>query len=134
MTPLVAHWERYPLRKCARAILPPATKIKGNAHYPAGLLTPAQTAARLACSIKTLNGHVASGALGYVIVGHGKVRPRRMFIPADVDAFIEAQRRKDIPCPSSATSARHISATTTKSKVIAFSAVPRPRPGGKRKP
>src|SRR5262245_66412289 len=35
-----------------------------------GLKTAAQAAARLGCSIKTLNGHVASGALKYVALGH----------------------------------------------------------------
>jgi hypothetical protein len=100
---------------------------------PGGLLTSAQVAAKLGCSIKTLNGHVASGALRYVAIGHGTKRPRKMFTDSDLDAFIANQTRKDSPCPSSAIRARHIGASTSSSKVIAFSAVPRPRPGGKRK-
>src|SRR2546430_15506855 len=51
---------------------------------PDGLKTAAQAAARLGCSVKTLNGHVASGALRYVIIGHGTKRPRRMFTDADL--------------------------------------------------
>ena len=50
-----------------------------------GLRTPAEAAARLGCSIKTLNGHVAAGALKYVIIGHGTKRPRKMFTDADLD-------------------------------------------------
>src|SRR5262249_54975239 len=38
---------------------------------PDALKTAAQAAAKLGCSIKTLNGHIASGALRYVIIGHG---------------------------------------------------------------
>lgn len=101
---------------------------------PDGLRTASEAAAKLGCSVKTLNGHVAVGALNYVIIGHGRKRPRKMFSDADLDAFIEAQTRKDVPCPSFAIRARHTGASTSKSKVIAFSAVPRPRPGGKRKP
>jgi hypothetical protein len=101
---------------------------------PDGLLTRAQAAAKLNCSLRTLDGHVASGALRYVAIGHGKKRPRRMFTVADLDEFISNQTRKDVPCPSSATRARHIGGSTSNSKVIAFSAAPRPRPGAKRKP
>ena len=37
-----------------------------------GLLSMDEAAAKLGCSIKTLNGHVASGALRYVNIGHGR--------------------------------------------------------------
>jgi hypothetical protein len=44
-------------------------------------------------------GHgVASGALRYVNTAHGTRRPRRMFTD-DFDACIEAQTRKNVPCP-----------------------------------
>src|SRR5262245_4967843 len=52
-----------------------------------GLKSAAQAAAKLGCSIKTLNGHVASGALKYVALGHGRRRQRRMFADADLDEF-----------------------------------------------
>jgi hypothetical protein len=100
---------------------------------PDGLKTAAQAAAKLGCSIKTLNGHVASGALRYVIIGHGTKRPRRMFSVADLDAFIVNQTRKDVPCPSIATRAPRSGNTTSSGEVIAFSAQPRPRPGAKPK-
>src|SRR4051794_10569450 len=50
-----------PKRRCHQRTLRP----------PGGLRTPAEAAAKLGCSIKTLNGHVAAGALKYVIIGHG---------------------------------------------------------------
>src|SRR5262249_277092 len=52
---------------------------------PGGLLTAAQAAAKLGISVKTLNGHVASGALRYVAIGHGTKRPRKMFTDADIN-------------------------------------------------
>jgi hypothetical protein len=100
---------------------------------PDGLKPPAQAAARLGCSIKTLNGHIATGALGYVIIGHGRKRPRKMFTDADLDAFIANQTRKDVPCPSIATRAPRSGNTTSRGEVIAFSAQPKPRPGAKPK-
>jgi hypothetical protein len=89
-----------------------------------GLKSAAQAAAKLGCSIKTLNGHVASGALRYVDIGHGKRRPRRMFTDADLDEFIANQSRKDVPCPSTRTetAARRISTSTSKCEVIGFTA------------
>src|SRR5262249_23541428 len=67
---------------------------------PDGLRPPAEAARKLHCSIKTLNGHVASGALKYIAIGHGKRRTRRMFTDTDLDQFIANQTRKDVPCPS----------------------------------
>ena len=107
----------------ANASLPP----------PDGLRTAAEAARKLRCSTKTLKGHLASGALRYVIVGHGTKRPRRMFTPADLDSFIANQTRKDVPCPSSPSRARHTSTSTSASEVIAFTAQPRPRPSAKPK-
>jgi hypothetical protein len=129
------HW----LDTIASALQPPKDNRKfrlsrPRPHIPDGLRTPAQAAARLGCSEKTLKGYVAAGAIGYVVIGHGSKRPRKMFSDSDLDAFIAEQTRKDSPCPSTPTSVRRIGVSTSRSKVIAFSAVPRPRPGGKRKP
>src|SRR5215471_7095505 len=89
---------------------------------PDGLKTAAQAAAKLNCSIKTLNGHVASGALRYVVIGHGTKRLRKMFTDPDLNEFIVNQTRKDVPCPSTRTetAARRTSTSTSKSKVIGF--------------
>jgi len=102
------------LGRQAKASLPP----------PDGLRTPAEAARKLRCSIKTLNGHVASGALQYVVIGHGTKRPRRMFADTDLDDFIANQTRKDVPCPSISTEtvARRISTSTSKCEVIGFTA------------
>jgi hypothetical protein len=104
-----------------------------DASAPDGLRTPAEAASKLGCSIKTLNGHIASGALGYVIIGHGKKRPRKMFTDGDLNAFITNQTRKDVPCPSTASRARRSSTSNSESTVIAFTAAPKPRPGAKPK-
>ena len=104
-------------------------------RVPDGLLTMHEVAAKLRCSIKTLKSYVAAGELRYVSIGHGKKRPRKMFTDADLDALIATKTRKDIPtCPSTKTSARPTGRIASTAKVIAFSGVPRPRPGGKRKP
>jgi hypothetical protein len=100
---------------------------------PDGLLTRAEAAAKLGCSAKTLDGHVECGALRYVAIGHGRKRVRRMFTTADLDEFIAAQTRKDVPCPSTRIRARHTGNLTSDGEVIAFTAQPRPRAGAKPK-
>jgi hypothetical protein len=101
---------------------------------PGGLKSKHEAAAKLGCSIKTLDGHIATGALRYVIIGHGTKRPRRMFTDADLDDFIANQTRKDAPaCPSTETRARRIGSSTFGAEVIAFTALPKPRPGAKPK-
>jgi hypothetical protein len=111
----------------------PRRQRKPRHPTPDGLKTAAQAAAKLGCSIKTLNGHIASGALRYVIIGHGTKRPRKMFTDADLDAFITAQTRKDSPCPFTASRVRRSSTSNSASEVIAFTDQPKPRPGGTRK-
>jgi hypothetical protein len=99
-----------------------------------GLRTPREAAARLRCSLKTLNAHVESGALRYVLVGRGTRRQHRMFTDADLDAFIASQTRVAAP-PCSTKSRTPLTGTSTSScDVIAFTARPRRRPDGKRKP
>jgi hypothetical protein len=86
------------------------------------LRTLREAAAKLRCSVKTLNGHVASGALRYVQIGHGHKRPRRFFTDLDLDSFIADQTRKDVPCPSTKPADHRISTSTSKSVVIGFTA------------
>ena len=123
-------------RSVVRMLFPDEAKritaiLEGPAPSPDGLKTAAQAAAKLGCSVKTLNGHIASGALRYVDVGHGKKRRRIRFTDADLDAFIAAQTRKDVPCPSTRTetAARRISTSTSKCEVIGFTGL-RSRPRG----
>lgn len=61
------------------------------------LLTPAEVAAKLRCSKKTLAAHVRAGSIRYIIIGHGTKRPRRAFTEVDVEEFIERQTRRDLP-------------------------------------
>src|SRR5215470_18097859 len=96
---------------------------------PNSLLTPADAARRLGCSVKTLRAHVAAGDLRYVSIGHGKKRQRKMFTDADLDDFIANQTRKDVPCPSTRIGARRFGNSTSGCVVTAFTGVPRPRPG-----
>src|SRR5262249_17562006 len=100
---------------------------------PDGLKTAAQAAAKLNCSIKTLFGHVAVGALRYVAIGHGTKRPRKMFTDADIDAFIAAQTRKDVPCPSTASRARRIGTSISGGEVIALTTLRKRRRDAKPK-
>jgi hypothetical protein len=97
------------------------------------LLTPAEAARKLRCSIKTLNAHVESGALRYVSIGHGKKRMKRMFTRADLDEFVLAQTRKDSPCPSTriGTVARRSGTSTSNCEVIGFTALQKRRTSAK---
>src|SRR5262249_47167867 len=102
----------------------PSRKPTVRTRPPNGLRTKAEAAAKLGCSIKTLNGHVPSGALRYVDLGHGKKRRRIGFTDADLDEFITNQTRKEVPCPSTGpkTAARHTGTSTSKCEVIGFTA------------
>jgi hypothetical protein len=104
----------------------PARKPRKDmrAAPPHGPYTPAEAARKLRFSLKTLAGHVRSGALRYVQIGHGRKRRRMMFTDADIDEFIANQTRKDVPCPSTRTETvvRRISTSTSKCEVIGFTA------------
>jgi hypothetical protein len=117
-------WELPPLH-------PPRKRRKPRVTPADGLRTPAEAAARLGCSIRTLNKHVAAGELAYVTLGQGTKRPRRMFTDADISAFIAARTSKDVPCPSTSPTGRHTSSMTSGSAVIAFTARPNARASGK---
>jgi hypothetical protein len=111
----------------------PLRQRKPRISTPNGLRTTAEAAARLGCSIKTLNGHVDAGDLRYVRIGQGKKRPRRMFTDSDLDAFIAAQTQTDTPCRSIASRVHRTGTPNSKSTVVAFTAAPKPRPGAKPK-
>ncbi len=111
-------------------------KRRHRPHHrpPDGLLTMEEAAARLGCSTRTLRGHIADGDIGYVMLGHGAKRTRKMSAPADLDAFIANNRRKEAAeCLSAATRARPSGSLTSSSEVIAFSARRSARPNAKRK-
>jgi helix-turn-helix protein len=118
-----------------QALLPHGLRAEGarKQRPPNGLLTRAQAAAKLNCSLRTLDGHVASGTLRYVVIGHGKKRARRMFTDADLNEFIANRTRKDVPCPSIASGARRSGSSISGFEVIAFTGLRNARPGGKPK-
>ena len=107
--------------------------MKESRYVPSALRTPAEAAARLRVSRKTLTEHVRSGALRYVIIGCGSKRPRKMFTDADIEEFIERQTRRDVPCPSIAPRARRSTTTTSSGRVIAFTALRNARTDAKPK-
>jgi excisionase family DNA binding protein len=122
------------LSPSARACL--ETIWTGEERKPAPLLlTEAQAADRLGCSVKTLRSHIAAGELHYVQVGRGRERICRKFTVADLDAFVALQTRTEVPqsCPSAKTRVRRIGASTSNIVAIGFSAQPKPQPGAKRK-
>src|SRR5262245_56491763 len=100
---------------------------------PDGLLTLAEVARRLRCSEKTLRAHLDAGDLRYVIIGKGTKRPRKMIAPADLDDFIAAQTRNDVPCPSIASRARRIGTSISGGEVIALTALRKRRRDAKLK-
>ena len=51
------------------------------------LLTPKQVCDMLGICFRTLTNHINSGELPYILVGRGVVRKKRMFDPADIEAF-----------------------------------------------
>ncbi len=57
---------------------------------PEKLHTPAEAAAILGISVKTLREHVRTGRICSVVVGCGHVRKRRRFTNDDINEFIRA--------------------------------------------
>jgi hypothetical protein len=84
----------YDAEHALRAMLVPATPTPRAIGQ---LLTPNEAAHRLRICKKTLLAHVQAGDLRYIDVGLGKVKPRRMFAPADIIDFISRHTRKDSP-------------------------------------
>jgi hypothetical protein len=112
----------------------PKRRRQARSSSPDRLLTQREAAARIGIAEKTLRGHVDSGALRYVLIGHGTKRPRKMFAASDLQEFIANQTRKDAPVwQSSKTKVRHSGDTTSRSEIIGFTARRSARPSAKRK-
>jgi hypothetical protein len=124
---MLGYWQKMPLSQKAHRRRHP------RQHLPDGLRTLAQGAEKLACSLKTLRGHIASGALRYVIIGHGTKRPRKFLTDEYLAEFIANQTRKDVPCPSTASRARHSGTSISSGEVVAFTARPKSPRGAKPK-
>ena len=89
------------------------------------LRTPKQAAELLQTSVAQVIGLVRGGELKYVNIGRGKKKPRIRFTDDDLDELIERRKRRE-GCLSTSLQNRRIGNTTSKSEVIAFSALPRP--------
>ena len=85
------------------------------------LLTPVEAAASLRISRRTLDGHVASGAIRYVSVGLGAKRRRIRFDPADLESFRDRQKRAE--CPSTSDPVRRRTPMTSGSGAVDFLAL-----------
>ena len=109
----------------------PERTVRNWPRPPDGLLTADEAAARLRCSVKTLNGYVASGSIRYVQIGHGCKRPRKMFTIPDLDDFVANQTRKDVAaCPSLRTPVRRSGVSTSSRRSSLFRLDEGPDPPG----
>jgi Helix-turn-helix domain len=102
----------------------PARHRKPVLPVPDGLMTEAEAAGRLRCSLKTVRKHMHGGALRYVSIGLGEKRKRRMIAQSDLNEFIRNQTRTESSqeCLSTGTSARRIGSSIFKSELIGFTA------------
>jgi excisionase family DNA binding protein len=90
------------------------------------LFTPRAAAERLGISVKTLMQHVADGDIRYIRIGKGK-RVHHRFTSYNLATFLEKQKVKESPpLPSPSAPALKPTATTFKSGVADFLAIPRP--------
>lgn len=95
------------------------------------LMTPKEVAAKLGVSVKTLLAHVAAGRLRFINIGtmHRKVR---RFTTYNLTTFLEKQKIKEQPCPSSSAPALKPTVSTFNSGAVDFMAIP--KPGTKKTP
>ncbi|BBB96683.1 MULTISPECIES: helix-turn-helix domain-containing protein [Bradyrhizobium] len=75
------------------------------------LLKPAEVAAALNVSPRTLRGLIRDGLIAYVITGRGKKRPGIGFEATEIERFKAERRRRECP-PTSVKAAPSISMTS----------------------
>ncbi|MGF3028050.1 helix-turn-helix domain-containing protein [Methylobacterium aquaticum] len=85
------------------------------------LLSSAEAAEQLGICTRTLARHVALGEIAYIRMGTGLQKPRRMFHPDDLTAFVEDRRKRGCP-PTDQRAGRTISMTSPY-EVIDFTAL-----------
>ncbi|MGB3865052.1 MAG: helix-turn-helix domain-containing protein [Xanthobacteraceae bacterium] len=96
------------------------------------LLTPKEAAARLAITVDHLAGLVKDGEIAYIFVGRGEKRPRRRFTEADLDAFIERRRRREVYLPPRVKT-RRMTTSASRSEAVGFTALRNARVAEKQK-
>jgi excisionase family DNA binding protein len=89
------------------------------------LMTPKEAAAKLGVSVKNLMGHVEAGRLRFINIGtmHRKVH---RFTSYNLTTFLEKQKVRETPCQSTSARTKKPTASTFKSGVIDFQAIPKP--------
>jgi excisionase family DNA binding protein len=97
------------------------------------LMTAAEVAVRLAISKKTLLRHVREGEIACVTIGTG-LRTHRRFALSHVAEFISNRGKADSDMSVYKSKASHFTTTTSRSKAIAFTELPKARTKGTRKP
>ncbi|WP_442872907.1 helix-turn-helix domain-containing protein [Aurantimonas sp. C2-3-R2] len=103
----------------------PRSRLASMSTEP--LHTPAETAAIIGISLKTLRDHVKLGRIRSIVVGSGTKRKTRRFTSKNIASFIENQKVRETPaCPSTKAPNHHSTGTTSKSTVVAFSALQKP--------
>ncbi|WAJ26270.1 helix-turn-helix domain-containing protein [Antarcticirhabdus aurantiaca] len=92
------------------------------------LHTLAETAKTLGISVKTLREHVNLGRIRSIIVGSGTKRKTRRFTDQNIASFIEKQKVRETPaCQSSKAPKAPSTNTTSKSTVVDFMALQKPK-------
>ncbi|MFG1238045.1 helix-turn-helix domain-containing protein [Xanthobacter autotrophicus DSM 597] len=86
------------------------------------LLTMEEAAEQLGIGIKTLREHVRHGEMPFISMGRGEKRKRRMFDPADLQAFVAARRERE-PCPSIEPKTARCTTTISNIEVYDFTAL-----------
>jgi hypothetical protein len=89
------------------------------------LMTPKVAAAKLGLSVKTLMVHVAAGRLRFINVGT-KTRKVHRFTDYSLEKFVESQKIREQPCPSSSVPALKPTVSTFNSGAVDFLAIPKP--------
>ncbi|RLP80540.1 DNA-binding protein [Xanthobacter tagetidis] len=86
----------------------------------AKLLTMDEAAREMGICTTTLREHVRHGEIPFISLGRGEKRKRRMFDPADLQAFIAARRERET-CPSTKTSGAPTTNMTSRCEVLDIS-------------
>jgi hypothetical protein len=87
------------------------------------LMTRHEAAAQLGICERTLREHMKAGSIRSISVGRGEIRPKLMFDPADVVAFIDGQRRVRTPSPPPGKKARRTSPSLSNAEPSGFMAL-----------
>ncbi|WP_371748354.1 helix-turn-helix domain-containing protein [Bradyrhizobium sp. CCBAU 53338] len=106
----------------------------GSILQAAPVLPPKDAARYLGVSVKTLLAFVRDGELKYIHLGRGRKKIRRGFDLQDIEEFKQSRTRRDMPCQFTGTTSAASTISTSRSKVIGFTARRELRMSEKRRP